>query len=432
MGAWAAACTLGAGFLACAPSTEGGSLGPSQGGGGEGGEGGVASGNSGTTSTGSGNTGASLGNFGGARNNNDGPDAGCARTSVRAETIEVVTEIEIPVVEEVPTVLYFMLDRSGSMVSDSVDWGNLFGCLFGGCPPPPPNKWQYAVDALTAFVQDAGSNGLRAALHYFPGGGNCDGSGYDVPTVPLTALTAGAMDIINSLQSQSPSGNTPTAGALRGATAYCAAFNAANTTEQCVVVLISDGEPTDCDPRDGNGLGAIAQQAYADSNVKTYAVGMDGADFTVMNRIAELGEGDCTPNDPATFACDVTAGSGNTFLAALELIRSRSSTRTEYVTDRQTTILDCEWDIPEPPEGEIFDKSLVNVEFIAGSGSPQPIGFVDSEAACTSVDSGWFYDDPADPKRVKVCSQTCGVVQSVTDAQVNVILGCETEPAIPK
>jgi hypothetical protein len=178
----------------------------------------------------------------------------------------------------------------------------------------------------------------------------------------------------------------------------------------------------------------VAQAALDASDVKTYTVGMDGADFGVLNRIAELGGGDCTPNDAASFACDVTVSSGNSFLDALNLIRSRASTRTrtEVRTVTQSTILDCEWDIPEPPEGETFDPDLVNVRFTAGQGSAQVIGAVATQADCANVESGWYYDDPSDPKSVKVCEQTCNVIQAVTDAQVDVLLGCEQKQAIPR
>lgn len=425
--------------LGCSPAPEDqtGAKGPLGAGGTDGGIGGSGTGAS-VSGPGGGSGGQNFFDIGGS--GGDGGSGGalgkaCAATSVRAETIEVTTEVEVPyeVVEEVPTVLYFMLDRSGSMVNDSFDLGNLLCGLFGGTCTSPTTKWEYAVQALSAFVQDPASAGLEAALHYFPGGGQCDGTGYDVPTVPMTPLPDSTA-IIGSLAAQNPSDNTPTAGALRGATTYCANYNAASPDKQCVVVLITDGQPTDCDPRDGDGLGAIAEAAYTSGGVKTYAVGMDGADFGVLNRIAELGTGDCTPNDPATFACDVTASSGNTFIDALNLIRSRASTRTrtEVQTEVQSTILECEWDIPEPPPDEIFDPELVNVQFTAGSGDPQTIGAVETEADCANVESGWYYDNPADPQRVAVCPQTCDVIQTISDAQIDVLLGCEKKIAVPR
>jgi hypothetical protein len=357
-------------------------------------------------------------------------DAACAAQSLEPESIEVTVEVPVTetIVEEIPSSLYLMLDRSGSMVSDNI-LGTIAGWFGGG--GSNTNKWDIAVGAITQFVQDPGSQTLDAALHYFPGGGQCDGAGYDQPTVNMGTLGAIAGNIVSSLGGQNPNGNTPTAGALRGQLAYCAAFNRANPDKQCVAVLITDGQPSDCDPRDGNGLGNLAAQALANDRVVTFAVGMQGADFGVLNRIGELGGGDCTPGDTTTWACDVTT-SPDAFLRALQIIRESVTTvtHTETRIETQHTVLPCEWGIPDAPEGEEFDKDLVNVQFRTGGATPQKIGVVDSEAACASVAGGWYYDDPDSPTKIHACEQTCSVIQSIDTARVDILFGCASEPAL--
>jgi hypothetical protein len=79
------------------------------------------------------------------------------------------------------------------------------------------------------------------------------------------------------------------------------------------------------------------------------------------------------------------------------------------------------------PNGEIFDASKVNVAYTTG-GSTQNMGAVPSEADCANVQSAaWYYDDPTNPTKVKVCSNTCTAIQSLTDVRVDVVFGCQTE-----
>ncbi len=89
----------------------------------------------------------------------------------------------------------------------------------------------------------------------------------------------------------------------------------------------------------------------------------------------------------------------------------------------------CSWLIPEPPEGEVFDPNMVNME-IDIDGDVTEIGYVEDPSLCSSVEHGWYYDDPANPTEIFVCPQTCDMFQEAVDtAQVTIIFGCETIPA---
>ncbi|MBC8067229.1 MAG: hypothetical protein IAG13_02755 [Deltaproteobacteria bacterium] len=91
--------------------------------------------------------------------------------------------------------------------------------------------------------------------------------------------------------------------------------------------------------------------------------------------------------------------------------------------------LACEWDVPAPPPGEEFDPAKVNVAFDDGMGGGFEIGYVDSEAACTDVIDGWYYDDPVAPTKIFACAQTCQKIQGAELATIEITLGCETVPA---
>lgn len=444
-------------FAACAPSAgegQGMTGSGASASNGDGTNGGSTSGSNGSAAaTGGGASNGSSAGFGNVGTKKGGPssagevtrDASCGGSTLAAESIEDTVEIEVPYEVVTESVFYIMQDESGSMVSDAVQWVNLIGGLFGGGGGSQPNnKWDAAVAAITQFVSDPTVATTELALNYFPGGGQCDGTGYDTPSVPMAPLSTNAQQIIDSLNAQGPNGNTPTEGALRGLTTYCLNYNAQQQAlldqgaiapedkKNCVAILVTDGAPTACNT-DTQYLAGIAANA-AMNGVMTFAVGMDGADFGVLNAIATAGGGDCTPNDgdPSNPACDVS-GDPAAFLQALKDIRQsvQQLTRTETRTETQTTTLECEWGIPEPPPDEEFNQDLVNVQFTTG-GTEQSIGYVESEADCASVGGGWYYDNPDDPQRIKVCDSTCSVIQGVTDARIDILLGCATEPAIPE
>lgn len=94
--------------------------------------------------------------------------------------------------------------------------------------------------------------------------------------------------------------------------------------------------------------------------------------------------------------------------------------------------LSCEWVIPAPPSGETLNPNMVNVDFIDGDGNRTRIGRVSSAADCANVENGWYYDDPASPTKVLVCSSTCTWIQGKPGAKIDIQFGCATEVAQPK
>ena len=92
-------------------------------------------------------------------------------------------------------------------------------------------------------------------------------------------------------------------------------------------------------------------------------------------------------------------------------------------------VLACSYEIPPPPDGEVFDPDEVNVEFDDGAGGTLEIGRVDSAADCAGVMDGWYYDNPADPQVIHVCPQTCDKIQGFASASIAIKFGCETIPA---
>jgi hypothetical protein len=351
----------------------------------------------------------------------------CAATATTAE--QRVVETQVPVTTEVvtktPVALYFMQDQSGSMLIP----GNFLQF-------PPVLKWDLTKNALTAFVNDPSSSGIDVALQYFalPAGG-CDGANYITPEVAMAPLPGNAQPVIASLGAHVPSTDTPIEPALRGVTQYCIQHQ--TPAEKCVAVLITDGSPSACET-DPVKLAQIAKDAYDQYGVITFAIGMDGADFNMLNGIAAAGHGDCTPPAAGNEACNVSGG-GTAFVDALNTIRGTvTKTETHFVTHQeiQQTKLACEFTLPLAPDGQKFDKEKVNVEFTTAGGK-QEIYNVSTLADCAAASNkGWYYDDPVKPTKILVCPGTCTDIGGASDGtvvnagpapRVDIALGCATK-----
>lgn len=412
---------VGTAFGACASDTEGGSdraTGPASGA--------AASGSlAGAGGTGTAGAGGSFGNTNGM---GMAPpemvvlptdDGNCGATSMEAEEVVVEETIEVP--EEVtsiaPVAINIMLDQSGSMAGSP------------GIPPfipAIPALWPGAVASIKSFVNDPKSADLSVALQYFPVSGfQCNGTGYDNPEVPMAKLPGNAAAIATSLDGHTPNGNTPIEGALRGATTYCQTYTPTDPNEVCVAVFITDGFPTDCDANAGNLAGIAATAAAA--GVITYAVGLQGSDFSLLDQISMQGGAEDCDTAASTFACDVTASSDK-LLDVLIKIRKEvvtTVTRTETVMKTVEKPLDCEFVLP-PAENvqQGFDKDEVNVQLTAPSISDTTLGRVPSKDDCAA--NGWYYDDATKPTRIIACPDTCDMIQSTTAAKISILLGCPT------
>lgn len=340
----------------------------------------------------------------------------CGATTVAAE--EVVIEEEVLVETEVtvqkPVALYIMFDKSLSM-----DMSNL---------------WEPAVGAMDAFLNDPESNGLRVGLQYFPNGGSCSsGNGYKNPAVAVGELPAHAADLSASLAAEEPDGfGTPIEGALRGVTEFCKQRQIDVPDEQCVSVLVTDGKPQFANGCNENhdALAGIAGAAHT-AGVTTFAVGLQGADFNLLDKIAmQGGAPDCDPEGPR-YACDVSSGADK-LGSALASIRDKVvtvETRTEVQTHVEERQLPCEWQLPEVPAGQTFDRNKVNIKLTA-AGSERTFGRVESEAAC--VEGGWHFDNADAPSRILACPQTCAMLEDLPEAQIDILLGCATVTLVPE
>jgi hypothetical protein len=88
-------------------------------------------------------------------------------------------------------------------------------------------------------------------------------------------------------------------------------------------------------------------------------------------------------------------------------------------------VLGCTYEIPLPSSGTP-DYQEVNVIYTPGNGSPQTIPNVADAAACPATGNAWYYDNPANPTQIILCTATCSVVEADTAGSVAIQLGCQT------
>lgn len=106
------------------------------------------------------------------------------------------------------------------------------------------------------------------------------------------------------------------------------------------------------------------------------------------------------------------------------------SYRAEMIADAgadATVPVPCEWRLPAPPDGEMFDPDVVNVQVTDRSGREHVLGQVSSAAECTDASESWFYDDPTSPTSVMLCPATCEIGLDGAD----ILFGCSTIPNVP-
>jgi hypothetical protein len=294
----------------------------------------------------------------------------------------------------VPINMFIAVDKSGSMD------GN--------------NKWNNAKSAFTTFFQEPEADSLNVALRFWPDAG-CDGSNCGniaacaTPQVPLGSLKDPnhEQQLIAAFNAKSPNGGTPMSAALAGATQWCIDNQAGNMgAEVSVVLLLSDGEPTQCDESTA-GLTAIASNAFNQAGVLVFAVGLQGSNEGLMNAIAQAGQ-----TQKGYFI-----GNGNTKDELLLALK-----------DIQKNAVACAFAMPEADDDDdVVDPTKINVTYTpSGSSDASPIVQVASEQDCTPQKGGWYYDDPLKPKVIKLCPSTCASVQADPGGKIEIVVGCTT------
>jgi hypothetical protein len=252
---------------------------------------------------------------------------------------------------------------------------------------------------------------------------NCDAGAYAKPAVEIGLVSQNLPLVDQALKFQTPQGLTPTGPALKGAIDHARAFGASHPDETVVVLLATDGLPTQCgQDRTNQGLGALepienvadiaASGLNGNNPVRTFVFGVfqpgDTSGIDNLNQIAKAG---------GTEQAAIIDSSGEVdeqFLTALRAIRSGQ--------------LGCEFQLPTSTAP--LDYFHVNLQFRSGT-STQQLAFVRDGAGCNATPAGWHYDvDPnqSKPSSIQVCPDVCTQIKATdsASASIQMQLGCAT------
>ncbi len=332
-----------------------------------------------------------------------------------------------------PLDIFIMMDQSGSM-TDTTGTG--------------ATKWDAVTQAVTGFVQDPASAGIGVGIQYFPlpdngssggcpsdcsgaankyacenggglclgstcilclggggGGDSCTSGDYQKPEVAISALPGVAPAIMKSMAAHAPTNSTPTQAALQGAIDYAKSFAVANPTHTVVVLLATDGDPTECAVQDPVQIGTTIAAPAAAGNPKilTFVIGV-GTSLSALNAIASSG------GTGQAFVVDTGGNVLQQFEAALKAIQGKA--------------IGCQYTIPVPANGQAVDPTKVNVQFTLTGGTAQPLKYVDDESKCDPTTGGWHYDNALTPTKILLCAKTCTKVSADAAAKVDILLGC--------
>jgi hypothetical protein len=282
----------------------------------------------------------------------------------------------------------------------------------------PELKWQPVVTATKAFFADPESAGISASLRFFPIDADederCSEASYSDPNVPFTPLPSD--DFARAIDAETPKtqddwiSGTPTLAALGATLGFARAAAANEPNFRYAVVLVSDGYPQGCDDNDIESVAAVAQDAAAE--MPTYVIGVSnppGGPDTVsnLNEIAVAGGTDhafvIETGDPEKTKTD--------FLNVVRAIRSGA--------------VSCSFGIPEPPQGQTFDRTKANVSYTSGDTSTD----FTYDPECKS-EGAWRFDDANAPTEMVLCDDTCARVRRDAKAALRVEFGCTRREVI--
>jgi hypothetical protein len=271
-----------------------------------------------------------------------------------------------------PVDMFFMLDVSGSMT------GTNMAILQPG---------------VTGYTNGASSAGTWASGNQFPIEINtvtsCVPSDYSKSVVPWSALPSTAFS--QWVSALVVLGLTPSVPALQGAVSACKTRKLSQPGRTCMVIFVTDGEPTECDP---NGqaamttLGAIAADAWA-NGIAVHGIAfpnMTSVGTSLLNYIAQQGG----------------TGAPTTVYSASQL--------TTLLQTIQGSAVSCTF--AKPP------GTLDTVQLTPTNGPAVILPRVLDASQCAG--DAYYYDNNTTPTQIVMCPTTCQKLKADPSAKLDV------------
>jgi hypothetical protein len=326
---------------------------------------------------------------------------------------------------ELPASVLFLVDRSGSMLCNAPPLQASADCGVEPLDATMPSKWDITVDSLERAFSDLVGRNVNAALSFFSLDGECatDSS----PAVGLSGMSedhAAALDA--ALDAQLPEGRTPIVSGLINAYQYMHWEALAGCPlEPCgapgnrFVVLLTDGAESCANTQEQQRLLTETVTDALRVNIRTFVIGAPGSEPArgFLSELAFQGgtarSQDCVHGDTAEGA----AGDCHFDMTAT----------TDFATDLQAALGDIGGSVG--CSFALSDSSSVNVQYTLGDAAP--VCLEQSNALpCDGGAEGWQFaknaDGSDDTSQLVICGSACAEIQSRTDAQVDIVLGCNT------
>lgn len=314
-----------------------------------------------------------------------------------------------------PVNVLVLLDRSTSML-EPADAAN-----------PALTRWDAVTAALRAFVNSPQAENASVGLQFFGltnGVDDCGVDKYATPAVPVAPLAANRAALLAAIDGTLPGSLTPTAPAVAGALSYAltVAQQPANADVPTVMVLASDGIPSQCGPLGPDGLPIVSFREIIDT-LKSYSTPpLDAAGVPTRPSVRTfiVGTRELANNASAL----ANAGGGQAFLVGGGTPGADLEARfLDALLSIVVRPLDCEIDVPQtaPDTGENIDFEAVRLRFTgASSGSVTEFPRTSNAGNC-GISPAWFYDDPAAPQKIFLCPGAC---DNLGAGELKLELGC--------
>jgi hypothetical protein len=265
-------------------------------------------------------------------------------------------------------------------------------------------RWDLIREAVEAFVTSPDAGDIGAGLGFFgksPNGDDdidCDADNYATPEVAIGPLSEVGEDLLSAIEDTIPGGYTPTLPALQGAVSYAQQWAEDHPERATMVLLVTDGYPTQCSGAIDQVADAAREGAEGDPPVATYVIGIDGT--SNLEGIARAG------------------GTQRAFLVESDDI---AESFVEVLLNITSGDLACSYVLPMSPDPDLeIDRDRIQVVYTPeGSDSPEEVPRIDSAAACDLQDHGGWYFSGAG---ISVCPCTC---ERFGAGRVEVRVGCQ-------
>lgn len=285
--------------------------------------------------------------------------------------------------------------------------------------PGQSSRWRILTSAIEAFAKTPEASMLGASLIFYGktgtnlDAGNCAASDYVRPEVSMELLKDNGPRIVEAMRATEPAGLSPTVPALIGAYQYATATLQKDRTRETVVVLFTNGFPTECATKaPSDVVKVIADAAAAPAPIRTFVVGVGTTQLleAASYNLAHYAQAGATQRPP--YVLDL---SRDTQEFPQRLIAT--------LLDIPNKFLSCEFALSSPSPASVVDPSLVRLVYQPYVGEPQEVPQLVDATRCTqSPNGGFYFDDPTNPSRIIACPCSCA---NLGFGRLSIVFGCD-------